>query len=316
MARFGRVVTAMATPFSEDGSLDLEGAIKLAQWLTRNGSEGLLVAGTTGESQTITRFEHIELVTAVSASVNVPVIAGAGSNDTREAIDLTERVTSAGASGVLHVAGYYNRPSQAGLMIHFRECASATHLPVILYDIPVRTGRKIATETMAILANEVENIVAVKDSADRLDETTRLVSLTPDDFEVYSGNDWLTLPSLAIGAVGTISVATHWAGTEVLDMISAFENGDHKSAEAINRTLLSSYAFESSDAAPNPVPTKCMLRLLGMPAGPCRLPMGPEPSMLEAEARQVLSDLGRQQASSSEGSVDGVGGVGGARSGG
>lgn len=293
MARFGRVVTAMATPFSEDGSLDVEGAIKLAQWLIRNGSEGLLVAGTTGESQTITRFEHIELVTAVAASVNVPVIAGAGSNDTREAIDLTERVTSAGASGVLHVAGYYNRPSQAGLMIHFRECASATHLPVILYDIPIRTGRKITTETMAILANEVENIVAVKDSSDRLDETTRLVSLVPDDFEVYSGNDWLTLPSLAIGAVGTISVATHWAGTEVLDMISAFENGDHESAAAINRTLLSSYAFESSDAAPNPVPTKCMLRLLGMPAGPCRLPMGPEPSMLESEARQVLSDLGR-----------------------
>lgn len=293
MARFGRVLTAMITPFHPDGAIDLDGAQRLARWLVENGNEGLVVAGTTGESTTLTHQEQADLVAAVASEVDVPVVAGAGSNDTRAAIDLTERVTRAGASAVLHVAGYYNRPSQAGLDIHFRACAEATGLPVIIYDIPVRTGRKVAAETIAALAHEVPNIVALKDAAGRPDETARLLSMAPDGFEVYSGDDSLTLPLMAIGAVGTIGVATHWASREIAAMFDAFERGDVKAAAAINRGLLSSYAFETSDAAPNPVPTKCVMRLMGLPAGPCRLPMGPEPPGLGAQAFELLTALGK-----------------------
>ena len=281
----------MVTPFTEDGVLDLHGAARLAQWLAANGNEGLVVAGTTGESPTLTHQEQAELVAAVVAAVDVPVVAGAGSNDTRAAIDLTERCTEAGAAGILHVAGYYNRPSQAGLDAHFRHCADATDLPVIIYDIPGRTGRKVATETLVRLAREVPNIVGLKDASGRPDETARLLEMAPDGFEVYSGDDSLTLPLLSIGAVGTIGVATHWAGLRVAAMFDAFESGRVAEAAAINRSLLDSYDFETGDAAPNPVPTKCMMRVLGLPAGPCRLPMGPEPSGLEDRAREVLAAL-------------------------
>ena len=291
MGRFGRVLTAMVTPFAEDGALDLDGAARLARWLVDNGNEGLVVAGTTGESPTLTHAEQADLVAAVVAAVDVPVVAGAGSNDTRAAIDLTERCAAAGADGILHVAGYYNRPSQAGLDAHFRHCAEATGLPIIIYDIPGRTGRKVATETMARLAHEVPNIVGVKDAAGAPDETARLIEMAPDGFEVYSGDDSLTLPLLSIGAVGTIGVATHWASREVAAMFDAFESGRVAEAAAINRRLIDSYDFETGDAAPNPVPTKCMMRVLGLPAGPCRLPMGPEPAGLEDRAREVLAAL-------------------------
>ncbi len=291
MARFGRVLTAMVTPFTGGGALDLDGAARLARWLTANGNEGLVVAGTTGESPTLTHTEQAELVAAVVEAVDVPVVAGAGSNDTRAAIDLTERCTDAGADGILHVAGYYNRPSQAGLDSHFRHCADATGLPIIIYDIPGRTGRKVATETLARLAHEVPNIVGLKDAAGSPGETARLLEMAPDGFEVYSGDDSLTLPLMSIGAVGVIGVATHWAGLQMAAMFDAFESGRVTEAAAINRRLLDSYDFETGDAAPNPVPTKCMMRVLGLPAGPCRLPMGPEPSGLEDRAREVLAAL-------------------------
>ena len=291
MGRFGRVLTAMVTPFTEDGVLDLDGAARLAAWLVANGNEGLVVAGTTGESPTLTHSEQAELVAAVVAAVDVPVVAGAGSNDTRAAIDLTERCTRAGADGILHVAGYYNRPSQAGLDTHFRHCAAATDLPVIIYDIPGRTGRKVATETLVRLAYEVPNIVGLKDAAGSPAETARLLEMAPDGFEVYSGDDSLTLPLMSIGAVGVIGVATHWAGREMAAMFDAFESGRVAEAAAINRRLLDSYDFETGDTAPNPVLTKCMMRVLGLPAGPCRLPMGPEPPGLEDQAREVLAAL-------------------------
>ncbi len=291
MGRFGRVLTAMVTPFAANGELDLGAAQTLARWLVANGNEGLVVAGTTGESPTLTHGEQADLVAAVVEAVDVPVVAGAGSNDTKAAIDLSSRCAAAGASVLLHVAGYYNRPSQAGLDAHFRYCAGATELPVIIYDIPVRTGRKIATETLAALAHEVPNIVGVKDAAGNPGETARLLSLAPEGFEIYSGDDSLTLPLLSVGAVGTIGVATHWAAPEVAAMFDAFEAGRVADAAAINRRLIPSYEFETSDDAPNPVPTKCMMRLLGLPAGPCRLPMGPEPAGLEKQAQDVISVL-------------------------
>ncbi len=294
-ATFGRVLTAMVTPFHDDGSLDLDGAQRLARHLTtEGGNDGLVIAGTTGESPTLTQDEQIDLIAAVVDAVDVPVVAGAGSNDTRVAVANTRRATEVGAAGLLHVAGYYNRPSQAGLTEHFRACAEETDLPIILYDIPVRTGRKIATETMVDLFAGVPNIIGVKDAAGDPGETARLLSLAPAGTEVYSGDDSLTLALLAVGAVGTIGVATHWAGNETAAMMQAFFDGDVAAARERNRALVPSYEFETGDAAPNPVPTKAMLRVMGLPGGPCRLPMGPEPVGLDIEAKAVLASLGRR----------------------
>jgi len=284
----------MVTPFNADGSLDIDGAQALASHLTtEGGNDGLVIAGTTGESPTLTHDEQIDLIRAVVDATDTPVVAGAGSNDTKAAVELTKRATGAGAHGILHVAGYYNRPSQAGLSEHFRACAAATDLPVLLYDIPVRTGRKIDTETMVDLFTEVENIVGVKDAAASPGETARMLSLAPEGTEVYSGDDGLTLALMAVGAVGTIGVATHWVGNETSDMLTAFLGGDVRKAAEINRRLIPSYEFETGDLAPNPTPTKAMLRVLGLPGGPTRMPMGPEPDFVEADAKTVLADLGR-----------------------
>jgi len=284
----------MITPFDADGSLDLDGAQKLARWLVGpGGNDGLVIAGTTGESPTLSQDEQIDLIAAVVDAVDVPVVAGAGSNNTASAIENTRRATEAGAAGLLHVAGYYNKPSQAGLFEHFRVCAEATDLPILLYDIPGRTNRKIATETIVDLVESVPNIVGVKDAAGNPAETSRLLSIAPEGTQVYSGDDGLTLPLLSVGAVGCIGVATHWVGNEVGEMMSAFFAGDVEKATAINRRLVPSYLFETGDAAPNPVPGKAMMRVMGLPGGPCRLPMGPEPDGLETAAKSILADLGR-----------------------
>jgi len=293
MARFGRVLTAMITPFDHDGALDLDGAAKLASWLVEQGNEGLVVAGTTGESPTLTHEEQIELVRAVCQAVSVPVVAGAGSNDTRAAIELTEQATAAGASAILSVTPYYNRPSQAGLIAHYRAIASATHLPVMLYDIPVRTGRKVDTATILELAHDVSNIVALKDAAGNPAETAALIASAPAGFEVYSGDDALNLPLLSIGAVGVVSVAAHWAAAEIGEMIDAFVAGDVQRARELNAMLIPSWQFETGDRNPNPVPTKAMMKVLGRPGGDCRPPMGPEPDDLQNRARAVLAGLGR-----------------------
>lgn len=292
MARFGRVVTAMVTPFDAAGRLDVDGAATLARWLVAQGNEGLVIAGTTGESPTLTHDEQIELIRTVADAVSVPVIAGAGSNDTAAAVELTVRAAAAGAHAILSVAPYYNRPSQAGLLAHFRAVADATDLPVVLYDIPGRTGRKISTETLLELA-DVPTIVALKDAAGNPAETARFIAHAPEGFEVYSGDDALTLPLLAVGAVGVIGVATHWAAAEAAAMIDAFLQGDVARACALNAALIPSWEFETGDASPNPIPTKAMLKVLGLPGGDCRLPMGPEPTGLQERARAVLAALGR-----------------------
>lgn len=296
MARFGRVLTAMVTPFDSDGGLDLDGAAELATWLVEHGSDGLVVAGTTGEAPTLTHAEQADLIATVVDAVDVPVIAGAGSNDTGAAIDLTKRAGEAGAEAILSVTPYYNRPSQKGLLAHFTAIAEATDLPVVLYDIPVRTGRKIETETLIELAHTVDNIVALKDAAGDPAETARFAADAPDGFEVYSGDDALTLPLLSIGAVGVIGVATHWAGAEHQLMISAFFRGDVAEAVRINRTLLPSFRYETSPDAPNPIPTKAMMRVLGLPGGHCRPPMHDVPDGLEQQARDVLTgvEVGRE----------------------
>lgn len=290
--RFGAVLTAMVTPFDDDGRLDLDGAAKLARWLVQQGNDGLVVAGTTGEAPVLTDGERIDLVRAVCEAVTVPVVAGSGTNDTLHSVEMTKAVEAAGAACVLAVTPYYNRPSQAGMEAHFRAVAEATSLPVMLYDIPIRTGRKIAHDTLIRLLREVGNIVAVKDAANDVGGSARLVAEAPSDFELYSGNDDQTLALLAIGAVGVVGVATHWVAAQTGEMMAAFWKGDVDEARRINARLLESYRYETGDDTPNPLPAKAMMRVLGQPAGQCRLPMGPAPDGLEDRARQVMANLG------------------------
>jgi 4-hydroxy-tetrahydrodipicolinate synthase len=281
----------MATPFDATGRLDINGAVGLARYLEANGSDGLVLSGSTGEASTLTDDERVMLWKAVTEAVSVSVLAGSTSNDTAHSIALTKRATEIGVAGILAVTPYYNRPSQAGLEAHFREIAGVTHLPVILYDIPIRTGRRIARETILRLAREVDNIVGVKDATGDPASTLRLLADAPEGFECYSGDDALTLCLCAIGAVGVISVASHWCGPEFAEMIGRFFNGDLSGAIAIQRALIESFVFESSDEAPNPVPLKAMLRVMGLPAGECRLPLGVAPSSLEDAAKGILATL-------------------------
>jgi 4-hydroxy-tetrahydrodipicolinate synthase len=293
MPRFGTVLTAMVTPFDDDLGLDLDGAVTLARWLADHGNDGLVVAGTTGEGATLSDAEKLDLWRAVSEAVTIPVVAGTGTYDTRHTVELTSRAAEAGAGGVLVVTPYYNRPSQAGLEAHFRAAASATELPMVIYDIPIRTGRKVSHDVLVRLSREVDNIVGVKDAALDVSASTRLAAEVRPGFEIYSGNDDQTLPLLSVGAVGVIGVCTHWAAPEMAEMIASFDKGDVVAARELNLRLVPSYDYETGDAAPNPVPSKTMMRVLGLPGGVCRPPMGPEPDGLADRARQVLAGLGR-----------------------
>jgi 4-hydroxy-tetrahydrodipicolinate synthase len=214
-----------------------------------------------------------------------------GSNNTAESLDLVRRAVAAGVDGLLLVTPYYNRPSQAGLYRHFETVAAASELPVMLYDIPVRTGRKIETPTLLELAHNVPNIVALKDAAGNPAETATFIAQAPADFEVYSGDDSLTLPLLAVGAVGVVGVATHWCAADMVEMIESFTKGDVERARTVNARMIPSFEYETGLVAPNPVPTKALLRAIGRPVGECRSPMGPTPDGWEDKARKVLADL-------------------------
>ncbi len=291
MARFGKVVTAMVTPFHADGSLNLDGARRLAKWLQDNGNDGLVIAGTTGESPVLTDDERLSLFAAVIEAVTIPVIAGTGTNDTAHSVHLTKEASALGAAGILAVTPYYNRPSQVGIEAHMRAMAASTSLPVVVYDIPVRTGRKIATPVLLRLAREVSNVVALKDAAGNPAESAVLMSQAPAGFELYSGDDNLTLPFLSIGGCGVIGVATHWSATDHQEMFACWERGDVVGARKVNARLLESFAYETGDDNPNPLPSKVMMNVLGLDVGEARLPMGPPPAGLEDRARTVLANL-------------------------
>jgi 4-hydroxy-tetrahydrodipicolinate synthase len=219
------------------------------------------------------------------------VIAGTVGYDTAHSADLTQQAAKLGVHGILSLCPFYSRPSQAGIEAHFRAVADACELPQLIYDIPVRTGRKVSTEVLTRLAHEVSNIVGVKDAAANPAETARLIAATPADFEVYSGDDGLTLPLLSVGAVGTIGVATHWTGPDHVEMFDAWERGDVAGARRANQRMLESFSFETGDLAPNPIPTKAMLRTLGWAVGECRLPVGAAPDWVESRAREVWANL-------------------------
>ena len=292
--RFGRVVTAMVTPFDDDGALDLPAAVELARWLAAHGSDGLVLSGSTGESSVLTDDEKVDAVARRGRGRDDPRhrrhrLQRHGPLDRHDAAGRRE----SGVDGVLVVTPYYNRPSQAGLYEHFRAVAEAAgDLPVVLYDIPVRTGRRIATPTMLRLAREVPAIVALKDAAGDPPTTAHLAAQVPAGFEIYSGDDVMTLPLLAVGAVGVISVAAHWVGPQLRQVIDAFVAGDLAAAIAGNAELLDSFDFESSAEFPNPLPAKAMLRALGLRVGQCRLPMGASTPELDAQAQKILAAVG------------------------
>ncbi len=288
--RFGSVVTAMVTPFGPDGELDLDAAAAMARHLADHGSDALVVAGTTGEGPVLTDPERIALFRAVIEAVTIPVVATSGTNDTAHSILMTREAEAAGAAGVLVVTPYYNRPSAAGLSAHFRAVADASALPVVLYDIPIRSGRRIGPELTVQLAREVPNIVAVKDATGDVASAARVVAEAPADFQVYCGDDALTLPFASVGGVGIISVASHWAAPLFGEVLAAHRSGDVERAAGANRDLLESFRFESSDEYPNPVPAKAACRALGLEVGQCRLPNAPAPQSLEDQARSVVAE--------------------------
>ena len=291
MPRFGRVLTAMVTPFHADGSLNLDGAKRLARWLQDNGNDGLVIAGTTGESSVLTDDERLSLFAAVVEAVTIPVIAGTGTNDTAHSVHMTKEATKLGVAGILAVCPYYNRPSQAGIDAHIRAMCAATTLPVVIYDIPVRTGRKINTTTLAKLANEVKNVAGVKDAAGNPGESARLMTMVPSSFELISGDDGLTLPLMAVGCTAVIGVATHWSGVDHQEMFTKWNAGDTAGARKVNARLTESFAFETGDDNPNPLPTKVMMNHLGLNVGEARLPMGPPPAGLAERAAIVMANL-------------------------
>jgi 4-hydroxy-tetrahydrodipicolinate synthase len=281
----------MVTPFDGDGRLDVDGAVSLARWLSSHGNDFLVIAGTTGESPVLSDEEKATLWRAVSEAVTVPMMAGTSTADTRHSVELTKLASQAGAAGILAVVPYYNRPSQAGIEAHMRAIAAAAGpLPVLLYDIPVRTGRKAAQDVIIRLAQD-RAIIGVKDATGNPASSAALLAAAPPSFELYSGNDSDTLPLLAVGAVGTISVESHWAGEEVGEMIAAFQKGDVEHARLINSKLIPSHLFQSTDDAPNPIPAKAMLRTMGLPGGECRPPMGLGPEGIEDRARRVFDHL-------------------------
>ena len=290
-ARFGSVVTAMVTPFDEHGALEVDRAVELARHLESNGSDGLVLAGTTGEGPVLSDQEKLDLFEAVASRVTVPVLAATGTNDTAHSVALTRRAADTGIAGLLVVTPYYNRPSPAGVAAHFQAIAQASDLPIVLYDIPVRTGRRIGTDQIVALAREVPTIVGLKDATGDVAGAARVAAACPDGFDVYSGDDALTLPILSVGGVGVISVAAHWAAAAFGHMISSFRQGAVDEARAVNTALDESYRFQSTADHPNPVPAKAMCRALGIAVGQCRLPHPPAPAALDDEAAAVLGRL-------------------------
>jgi len=268
---FGRLVTAMVTPFTPSGELDVEGAQRLATYLVDDQrNDALVISGTTGESPTTSDEEKDRLLRAVVEAVGdrAALIAGVGTNDTAHTTHLALAAEKAGADGLLLVTPYYNKPPQTGLLAHFRAAADATGLPAVIYDIPGRTGTAIATETLVVLA-EHPRIVAVKDAKGDLEASAWVLART--DLAYYSGDDKLTLPLLSIGAVGVVGVPTHVVGSRTKDMIEAYERGDVAAALAAHRSMLPVYSgFFRTQAA---ILTKAALRLRGLPGGPVRLPL-------------------------------------------
>ncbi|TEB16602.1 4-hydroxy-tetrahydrodipicolinate synthase [Pelotomaculum sp. FP] len=287
---FGRVLTAMVTPFHNDLSVNLSQARKLARHLAASGSDGLVIAGTTGESPTLTKDEKVELFRAVVEEVGgkAVVLAGTGGNSTADSIVLTRAAEKVGVDGVMLVVPYYNKPSQEGIYQHFKTLAESTDLPVMIYNIPGRTAVNLLPATVARLA-EIDNIVAIKEASGSMDQVSELRRLLPDSFAIYCGDDSLTLPMLALGGKGVISVASHLVGPRLQELVNAFTSGNTTLANEIHLELFP--LFKGLFIATNPVPVKTALNLKGWQVGATRLPLVEATSTEKSAIKELLENL-------------------------
>jgi 4-hydroxy-tetrahydrodipicolinate synthase len=281
----------MVTPFGADGSVDYDVAAKVAKFLVSEGTEGFVIGGSTGEGSSLSDEEKLNLFACVAEAVTVPVLAGSTFANTQSSVALTSQVKATGAAGVLATTPAYARPNQMGIAAHLGAIAESTPLPVMLYDIPIRTGRKIASATTVSLVRSHQNIVAMKDASGDLVAAAHTKSVLGDEFDLYSGDDAVLLPFLGIGAVGIVSVASHWAGPEVAGIVHAAHAGKWSEAQRLNERAARSFAFESTEAYPNPMPSKAALRVLGFNVGECRLPHGPSDADLDAQAAEIVASL-------------------------
>ncbi|HXL04163.1 MAG: 4-hydroxy-tetrahydrodipicolinate synthase [Firmicutes bacterium] len=281
MADFGRVMTAMVTPFTPNLKVDYDRAGELAELLVKTGSDSIVVSGTTGESPTLSFEEKLDLIRVVVDAVghDAKVIAGTGSNSTESSIELTRAAEEIGVHGIMLVVPYYNKPPQEGLITHFKTIADTTELPIILYNIPGRTGINMTPDTIETLSR-VSNIVGVKEASGNLEQVTDIRRRTPRSFKIYSGDDALTLPVMAVGGEGIISVASHVAGKEIKQMIKAFEEGNVTMAAELNCKLFP--LFKALFITTNPIPVKLALKLTGFDVG------GVRPPLIEAGEKEAV----------------------------
>lgn len=290
---FGRLLTAMVTPFNADGSINYEAGADFADWLLANGSDGLVVEGSTGEAATMDMDEKIKFMQTIVARVNgrAKIVAGAGTNCTASTIDLVKKMEACGVDGVLVVGPYYNKPTQEGYYQHFAAVAKATKLPIIVYNVPGRTGGNIAPETVARLAADFSNIVAIKEAAGNVAQTAELYRVLPEDFSIYSGDDGLILPFLSVGACGLISVLANVNGNILQQLMQAYSEGRVKDAADINKVMvpLAKAMFVES----NPIPIKAAVtKVTGIDAGAPRLPLTPISAAAEAKLDAALKAAG------------------------
>lgn len=290
MSIFGRISTAMVTPFDAKGNIDFQKTSHLVEYLLKNGSDSLVISGTTGESPTLTFEEKAALFKHVVNVVDkrVPVIAGTGNYNTRDSIELTKKAEDIDVDAILLVAPYYNKPNQEGLYQHFKAIAESTSLPVMIYNIPGRSSVNIEPETI-IRLSEVPNIKAVKEASGNLVQMTQIIANTPDDFVLYCGDDSLALPTLSIGGVGVVSVAAHIIGNEMQQMIQAFFSGNVTEAAKWHQKLLP--IMKGLFAAPSPTPVKTALQLKGLNVGSVRLPLVPLTEKERNELAELLKTL-------------------------
>ncbi|MDT8859926.1 4-hydroxy-tetrahydrodipicolinate synthase [Alkalihalobacillus sp. MEB130] len=283
---FGRIITAMVTPFNQHGQLDIPATKELVKHLIANGTDAVVVAGTTGESPTLSTEEKLLLFKTVVETANgqIPVIAGTGSNNTQASIELTKKAEELGVDGVMLVVPYYNKPSQEGLYAHFHAIATSTKLPVMLYNIPGRSAVNMDVDTTLRLA-QLPNVVSMKEASGDLDAVATLIEHAPEGFTVYSGDDSLALPILAIGGTGIISVASHIVGNEMQQMVRNYQAGQVTAAAMQHRQLLP--IMKTLFIAPNPTAVKAAMEMKGIKAGPVRLPLVP----LTAEQQQELQNV-------------------------
>lgn len=290
---FGRLLTAMVTPFNADGSINYAAGADFADWLLANGSDGLVVEGSTGEAATMDMDEKIKFMQTIVARVNgrAKIVAGAGTNCTASTIDLVKKMEACGVDGVLVVGPYYNKPTQEGYYQHFAAVAKATKLPIIVYNVPGRTGGNIAPETVARLAADFSNIVAIKEAAGNVAQTAELYRVLPEDFSIYSGDDGLILPFLSVGACGLISVLANVNGNILQQLMQAYSEGRVKDAADLNKVMvpLAKAMFVES----NPIPIKAAVtKVTGIEAGAPRLPLTPISAAAEAKLDAALKAAG------------------------